>query len=229
MTLTVEWHDAHAIALKGDRKVGRVEIICEEPVIAYLVNPRAEEGEDAVGVSKALLSAGAAEALRRGCARVEVILEDRLPHIDALVAAMSGWGHPLIRTKLLFSRGIEDLPRLPDEGLSFSRVEGPKDPRLLTVLRDTFDDGATEGREGQTAEELIEELVNLFVAVVPKARGRGHGLRLNLRGVSTMVRRGAERLLGSCEADNEPMARIFVRLGYEQKFVQRYLEWREEG
>ena len=65
--------------------------------------------------------------------------------------------------------------------------------------------------------------------MLPGARGRGHGLSLHLRGNLTMVRRGAERLVGSCSADHEPMARVFSRLGYERKWVQHYFGWDSSG
>ncbi len=44
------------------------------------------------------------------------------------------------------------------------------------------------------------------------------------RGLLAMRQRGAARFLGSCEASNRPMNRVFARLGYRQEAVQHYFK-----
>jgi len=54
---------------------------------------------------------------------------------------------------------------------------------------------------------------NFHVGVVPEARGRGHGAQLLVRGVETMLARGATRYVGTCDVGNAPMRRAFERIG----------------
>jgi RimJ/RimL family protein N-acetyltransferase len=264
MTISTELDGKTLRARRDGREVGRLAIILEPPLVAYLAAPRVAEGEPALETARALLDAGAAAAREAGCPRVEVILEDRLTLFVDLVQAMLRWGHRPVRTKLLFRRPVEGLPEI-DSPLSFVRLSGADDPRLRSVLEAVFADGVTAEREGQTASEMIEELenlcrhvdpeapghwevaeiggepvgavlpgfvepgvgTNLFVCMVPAHRGEGHGAPTHLRGLRISADRGAKGLIGSCEEDNEPMARVFRRLGYEQGAVQRYFAWED--
>jgi len=54
---------------------------------------------------------------------------------------------------------------------------------------------------------------NFHVVVVPEARGRGHGAQLLVRGVQTMLGRGATRYVGTCDVGNAAMRRAFERIG----------------
>jgi RimJ/RimL family protein N-acetyltransferase len=68
---------------------------------------------------------------------------------------------------------------------------------------------------------------NLFIGIVPEARGHGYGTELHLRGMLSCQRAGAKSVLGSCDSGNEPMVRIFTRLGYLLTKHQHQFEWHE--
>jgi len=83
-------------------------------------------------------------------------------------------------------------------------------------------------------EPALTELVTrrgtiLFVGVVPKARGRGLGLALTLKGIQTIAPRAPTALLDSTDVQNRPMRKILEKLGYRLTAVQHYFKWHTTG
>lgn len=73
------------------------------------------------------------------------------------------------------------------------------------------------------ADASHEVATNLWMGLVPEARGRGLGAPLQLHGLATLRRRGATRFISSCDVRNAAMQRVFERLGYERGPTQHYL------
>ncbi len=70
---------------------------------------------------------------------------------------------------------------------------------------------------------------NLYMGVVPEARGCGLGAVLVRRGIETMIARGALRFVGSCDIVNTPMRRIFQKFGCVAIATQRVFTRRVDG
>ncbi len=91
------------------------------------------------------------------------------------------------------------------------RAQGAFHPEDWTVLR-------LSGRAAGVvfpafADATREAATNFYVGVVPEFRGRGLAGTLLVRGIETMLARGATRYVGSCVAENVPMRRAFERIG----------------
>lgn len=82
---------------------------------------------------------------------------------------------------------------------------------------------------GITMPQLHDEMAqfgsNFLVGVVTGERRKGIGKALQRRAVETLIRRGAESIVGSTDIRNKPMLRIFESLGYElieHQYFYRY-------
>jgi ribosomal protein S18 acetylase RimI-like enzyme len=65
---------------------------------------------------------------------------------------------------------------------------------------------------------------NLFIGVIPKARGQGLGKLLHYRGLQTIGKRGVRKYLSSTDSSNMPMIKIFESLNYQLVGIQHYFE-----
>ncbi|MCK4941884.1 GNAT family N-acetyltransferase [candidate division WOR-3 bacterium] len=82
---------------------------------------------------------------------------------------------------------------------------------------------------GITMPQLHDEMAqigsNFLVGVVREERRKGIGKALQRRAVDTLIRRGAESIVGSTDIGNKPMLEIFESLGYElieHQYFYRY-------
>jgi ribosomal protein S18 acetylase RimI-like enzyme len=66
---------------------------------------------------------------------------------------------------------------------------------------------------------------NFYLGVVPEERRKGFGRALQRRAVETLRKRGAKMIVGSTDAENTAMIRVFESLGYEfseHQYFYRY-------
>jgi RimJ/RimL family protein N-acetyltransferase len=260
--------EAYLVAERGDRIVGKLEMLISEPHEVVLDSPVVVPGEDVSAVVGALLARGLETANRLGLERVWVILHTRLPYLDELLPAMPGLGFLFRWKKCVFSLDPRELPALPPGppilGLAYRSMSGPEDKDAREIVarvlrapvnfddrrgdhRDLLAETAVETRANGTYRPERWEIAlesgrsvgfvfpgwvdarvgaagNLYVGVAPEARGRGVGLHLQHRGLSTMKREGAKRFVSSTDYENVAMRRILVKLGFRETGVQHYFE-----
>ena len=66
---------------------------------------------------------------------------------------------------------------------------------------------------------------NFYLGIVPKQRNNGFGRALQRRAIETLRKRGAKMIVGSTEAQNSAMIRVFESLGYEFSEYQRFYKY----
>lgn len=242
--------ERHLLALRGGRVVGRLEWV-RNGHEAALCDPVVVPGEDVAEVAGTLL----AEALRRARRRVpkvEAILDERLPYVDALEPVLARIGLLPTRRRLLHLRRGRAPREVSPRGFTFAAPRGLLDPVLVAVyarcsgqtpeqvrrsLRASAQERATDWRtivlafDGERPAGLAVPGVHdgagplgtiEFVGVLPEARGRGLGLALTVRVIRTLAARGARQMLDATDEGNEPMLAVFRKTGYRLRTVQRY-------
>jgi ribosomal protein S18 acetylase RimI-like enzyme len=272
--------EAHLVAERSGRIVGKMEWIILEPHEAILVDPIVTPNESVEQIARTLLSEGLRVAQNLNVREIQVILQDRLPYLSTLLPMMEKWGFCPLWQKNLYSLQAQDLPAISDaplwNDLEWVSLKGLDDTEFIGTL-DTILSNAPLDRDGQSsdASTLLETCSdrcrddgnyypedweigvllrqeatsdvsrdrapigivmpaflekdrstagNLYVGVVPGARGRGLGKSLHYRGLQTMANRGATKFLGSTDSPNLPMIKIFEGLNYQLEGIQHYFE-----
>lgn len=68
---------------------------------------------------------------------------------------------------------------------------------------------------------------NYYLGVIPEEREKGFGRALQRRAVETLLKRGAKMIVGSTDAENTAMIKVFESLGYE--FMEYQYFYRYSG
>ncbi|HEX5136673.1 MAG TPA: hypothetical protein VFY93_06855, partial [Planctomycetota bacterium] len=121
---------------QGGRSLARMESLGDPPHDVVLVHPRCEADVEPVHAAQRLVDAGVRRAREGGCARVGLVLEDRLPNTAAFVAAAAtAWGFDFDADKVLV-RAQSDALRL--DRLTAAPPDAafvPHDPDLVAVFQ----------------------------------------------------------------------------------------------
>ena len=272
--------EAHLVAERNGRIVGKMESIIVEPHEAVLVDPIVVPNECVEEVARALLLEGLRIARKFNVREIQVLLQDRLPYLSTLLQKMEGWDfHPLWQ-KNLYSVKAEslcppsDFPQIME--LEWVPFKGPENQTFLRTLQLILQHAPlSRSDQGTDAFTLLEYCIyrcradgnfypedwemgmlvhpetatmdvqkrepigivmpaflnagrhfggNLYIGVVPAARGRGLGKILQYRGLQTMVKRGAIKFLGSTDSLNLPMIKIFESLNYQLEGIEQYFQ-----
>ncbi len=151
---------------RDGRRRAWMEFLGTPPHDVVLVHPRCEEGIDPLAAAARLVEAGVRRAREGGCARLGLVLEDRLPHAAALVAAAPTWGFAFDADKLLVRAAVADLriDALPEPPPGATFVA--HDPELADVFQRVL---ATSLSRSDRETDAVEELAAF------EARARGDG------------------------------------------------------
>lgn len=79
----------------------------------------------------------------------------------------------------------------------------------------------------QLHDERGEIGSNYYLGVIPEERKKGYGRALQRRAVETLFKRGAKMIVGSTDAENTAMMKVFESLGYE--FMEYQYFYRYSG
>ena len=79
----------------------------------------------------------------------------------------------------------------------------------------------------QLHDERGEIGSNYYLGVIPEERKKGSGRALQRRAVETLFKRGAKMIVGSTDAENTAMMKVFESLGYE--FMEYQYFYRYSG
>ena len=127
--------EAHLVAERFGRIVGRMESVLNEPHSAVLIDPIVCDGEDVEEIASALIDEGLRVARSIGVAQIELILESYLPYLEPLGDLVARLGFRRSFEKALYARDRADFPQAASaRPLEFRTIADLGDTAAIRVI-----------------------------------------------------------------------------------------------
>jgi ribosomal protein S18 acetylase RimI-like enzyme len=131
--------EAHLVAERAGRIVGRMESVLNEPYSAVLIDPIVCDGEDVEEVASVLIDEGLRAARSIGAAQIELILESYLPYLERLGILVAKLGFRRRFEKALYARDLADFPTAASaRPLEFRTIADMGDAAAIRVIGDVL-------------------------------------------------------------------------------------------
>jgi hypothetical protein len=127
--------EAHLVAERAGRIVGRMESVLNEPHSAVLIDPIVCYGEDIEEVASVLIDEGLRIARSMGVAQIELILESYLPYLERLSSLVTKLGFRHRFEKALYMREFATSPPAASvRPLEFRTIANLGDAAAIRVI-----------------------------------------------------------------------------------------------
>lgn len=154
--------EAHLIAERNGRIVGRMESILNEPHSAVLVDPIVCDGENLEDVACALIGEGLGVARSTGAAKVELILESYLPYLERLGALVTELGFRSTFEKAIYVCDFAAFsPAVPAQPIEFCSIADAGDAAAIRVISEVLKAPLNRFEMNADPSSMFEELRDL--------------------------------------------------------------------
>ena len=131
--------EAHLVAERAGRIVGRMESVLNEPYSAVLIDPIVCDGEDVEEVARVLIGEGLGVARSIGAAQVELILESYLPYLERMGALVTELGFRRTFEKALYMCDLAAFsPGVSGQPLEFRSIAEAGNAAAIRVISEVL-------------------------------------------------------------------------------------------
>ena len=154
--------EAHLVAERAGRIVGRMESVLNEPYSAVLIDPIVCDGEDVEEVSSVLIDEGLCVARSIDVAQIELILESYLPYLERLGAIVTKLGFRRRFEKALYVRDLADFPQAASaRPLEFGTIADLGDAAASRVIGEVLKAPLNRFEMDVEPESMFQQLKDL--------------------------------------------------------------------
>jgi ribosomal protein S18 acetylase RimI-like enzyme len=154
--------EAHLVAERAGRIVGRMESVLNEPHSAVLIDPIVCDGEDIEEVASVLVDEGLRVAHSIGVAQIELILESYLPYVERLGTLVSKLGFRRRFEKALYMREFATfLPAASARTLEFRTIADLGDAAAIRVIGEVLKAPLNRFEIDVAPESMFQQLKDL--------------------------------------------------------------------
>jgi ribosomal protein S18 acetylase RimI-like enzyme len=154
--------EAHLVAERAGRIVGRIESMLNEPHLAVLIDPIVCDGEDVDAVLRVLIGEGLNVARSIGAAQIEAILESYLPYLEQADALITEFGFRRSFEKALYTCDLAAFSSgVSGQSVEFRSIAEAGDAAAISVIGEVLKTPLNRSDMDIAPLSMFEELKDL--------------------------------------------------------------------
>jgi ribosomal protein S18 acetylase RimI-like enzyme len=152
--------EAHLVAERASRIVGRMESVLNEPYSAVLTPPIVRDGENVKKIARLLISESLRTAVSIGAGQIELILESHLPYLEMAADVVQQLRFERTFEKALYIRAVASFSQRNSAQLQYYRsVAETGSSAAISVIGEILSAPLNRSEIGAEAGSMFEELV----------------------------------------------------------------------